>query len=146
MEKRISLKPDAASQGVGIDGRILCSIRQNAEGRGTSVENVSVSDAVIEEIVQRIVAAARPYKVILFGSRARGEARPGSDLDILVIQDSTEPRYRRSVPLYAALADLPVEVEVVVYTPAEMEEWAGVRQALVTTALREGRVLYERSA
>jgi len=110
------------------------------------VGNVSVSDTVIEEIVQRIVAAAQPYKVILFGSRARGEARLGSDLDILVIQDSDEPRYRRSAPLYAALANLPVEVEVVVYTPAEMEEWAGVRQALVTTALREGRVLYERAA
>jgi len=82
--------------------------------------------------------------VILFGSRARGEARPDSDFDLLVIAKSDEPRYRRSAPLYAALAAVPVEADVVVYTPSEMEEWSAVPQAFVTTAIREGHVLYER--
>lgn len=58
----------------------------------------------------------------MFGSQARGDARPNSDFDVLVIKESDEPRYRRSVPLYVALADLPVEVEVMVYTPDEVEE------------------------
>jgi len=60
---------------------------------------------VITEIVDRIVERAQPDKVILFGSRARGDARPNSDFDVLVIKESTEPRYRRSVPLYVALAN-----------------------------------------
>ncbi len=97
------------------------------------------------EIVRRIRAVARPRKIVLFGSRARGDHRPDSDIDLLVIEDSLLPRYRRSIPLYAALADLPMDVdaEVVVYTPAEVDEWSGASAAFVTTALREGKVLYE---
>jgi len=103
-------------------------------------------DKILTEIVARIQCAAQPDRVILFGSRARGTARPESDLDLLVIQDSDQPRYRRSAPYYTLLADLPVEVEVMVYTPQEVEEWSSVPEAFVTTALREGRVLYERQS
>ncbi len=93
---------------------------------------------MVRDIVRRIVDAAQPEKVVLFGSQARGDARPHSDFDVLVIKQSDEPRHRRSVPLYVALADLPVEVEVMVYTPEEVEEWSKVPQAFVTTAVREG--------
>jgi predicted nucleotidyltransferase len=102
------------------------------------------NDSVIRDIVRRIVETAQPEKVILFGSRARGDAGPHSDFDVLVVKPSDEPRYRRSIPLYVALADLPVEVEVLVYTPEEVEEWSNVPQAFVTTAVREGRTIYER--
>ena len=97
------------------------------------------------EIVRRIRSVTKPRKIVLFGSRARGEHRPNSNIDLLVIEDSPLPRHRRSIPLYAALADLPLDVdtEVVVYTPAEVEEWSGASAAFVTTALREGKVLYE---
>jgi predicted nucleotidyltransferase len=104
----------------------------------------SLNDDLVRAIVRRIVDTAQPEKVILFGSRARGDARTDSDFDVLVIRHSDEPRYRRSVPLYAALADLPVEVEVMVYTPKEVEEWSEVPQAFVTTALREGTTFYEK--
>jgi len=109
------------------------------------IRNVSsLNDDLVREIVRRIVDTALPEKVILFGSRARGDARPNSDFDVLVIKQSDEPRYCRSAPLYVALADLPVEVEVMVYTPEEVEEWSQVPQAFVTTALREGTTIYER--
>jgi len=104
----------------------------------------SLSDELVREIVRRIVDTAQPDKVIMFGSHARGDARPNSDVDVLVIKPSDEPRYRRSVPLYVALADLPVEVEVMVYTPEEVAEWSEVPQAFVTTAVREGKTIYER--
>lgn len=102
------------------------------------------NDVTVRDIVRRIVETAQPEKVILFGSRARGDARPNSDFDVLVIKPSDEPRYRRSFPIYVALADLPVEVEVMVYTPEEVREWSQVPQAFVTTAVREGTTVYER--
>ena len=77
--------------------------------------------SLVDEIVRRVVQAAQPEKLILFGSRARGNARPNSDYDLLVVNPSAEPRYKRSIPIYLALADLPVEVEVMVYTPEEIE-------------------------
>jgi predicted nucleotidyltransferase len=100
-------------------------------------------DTFAPEIVRRILGVARPHKIILFGSRARECHRPGSDYDVLVIQASAEPRYRRAVPFYRALAGLPAEVDVIVYTPEEVADWSAVPQAFVTTALREGVVLYE---
>ena len=101
---------------------------------------------LIGEIVRRIVETAQPEKIILFGSRARGDARPNSDFDVLVIKQSSEPSYRRDTPLYVALAGLPMEVEVLVYTPEEVAEWAQVPQAFVTTATREGKTVYERKS
>lgn len=63
---------------------------------------------------------------------------------MLVVKESELPRYRRSVELYARLADVPAEVDILVYTPEEIYEWSAVPQAFVTTAVREGKVLYER--
>jgi predicted nucleotidyltransferase len=103
-----------------------------------------LNEGLVRDIVRRIVDTAQPEKVVLFGSQARGDARPNSDFDVLVIKRSDEPRYRRSAPLYVALADLPVEVEVMVYTPEEVEEWSEVPQAFITTAVREGTTIYER--
>jgi uncharacterized protein len=105
---------------------------------------VNVTPELIDDAVHRIVAVADPDRVVLFGSRARGDARPGSDIDLLVIARSDKPRYRRAAPLYGALREIPVAMDVLVYTPDEVEEWSGVRQAFVTTAMREGKVLYEK--
>ena len=105
---------------------------------------MTTGDRLLQELTRRIRDGAHPERIILFGSRARGEARPNSDYDVLVIKESDEPRYRRTARLYTILADLPVEVEVLVYTPGEVAEWSRVPQAFVTTAMREGIVLYKR--
>ncbi len=104
---------------------------------------IQVDANLMSEIVRRIVRTAAPDKVILFGSRARGDARPDSDIDLLVIARSTKPRYRRAAPLYGALSDILAPMDILVYSPEEVEEWSQVRQAFVTTAIREGKVLYE---
>jgi len=106
--------------------------------------SASLSDDLVQEVVQRIVEAAQPDKVILFGSRARGNARPDSDFDLVVIKNSDEPGYRRDASLYLALAGLNAPVDVMVYTPEEVREWSAVPQAFITTAVREGKVVYER--
>ncbi len=83
---------------------------------------------------------------MLFGSRAQGTHRPESDIDLIVVRESNEPSYKRAVPIYAVLSDLPIEVDidVLVYTPEEIEEWRGASAAFITTALRQGRIIYER--
>lgn len=101
---------------------------------------------IVDRIVRRIVETCDPQKIVLFGSRGRGEGRPESDIDLLIIGDSNLPRHRRTVPLYSALADLPIEVDVdvVVYTPEEVHQQQAAASAFVTTALRDGSVLYEK--
>ena len=105
---------------------------------------VVVDEAVLAEIVRRLVAAVDPDKIILFGSRARGDSRPGSDVDLLIVRDSTEKPHRRAIPAYRSLWGLGVPKDILWYTPEEVREWAGARNHVVARALREGRVLYER--
>jgi predicted nucleotidyltransferase len=101
-------------------------------------------DDILQEIVRRIIETAHPDKIILFGSRARGNARPDSDFDLVVIKESDEPAHRRDASLYLALAGLNAPVDVMMFTPAEVRDWSPVPQAFITTAFREGKVLYER--
>lgn len=101
------------------------------------------ADHMTEQIVARVLRRMRPLRIVLFGSRAKGQARLDSDYDLLVIAHSDQPRYRRSAPLYAELADLPLEVDALVYTPDEVAAWQNVSESLVSTAIREGIVLYE---
>jgi predicted nucleotidyltransferase len=102
----------------------------------------------LEKIIQRIVEVAHPLKIVLFGSRAWDRHRPDSDLDLLVIKESSEPRYERAVPIYRALVGLGVGVDkdIVVYTPKEVEQWRNANAHFVTTAVREGKVIYERQS
>jgi predicted nucleotidyltransferase len=103
-----------------------------------------VTDELLQDIVHRILSVGSPHKIVLFGSRARGEARPNSDLDLLIIEDSDLPRYKRSVPYLRALIGLFAAKDVVVWTPDEVAEWADVPNAFITTAMREGKTLYAR--
>lgn len=103
-----------------------------------------VTDALLAEVVERMLVIGEPLRIVLFGSHARGTARPDSDLDLLVIEESTLPRYRRPVSYLRALTGLHPVKDVVVWTPDEVAAWAEVPAAFITTALREGRVLYER--
>ena len=105
---------------------------------------VAVDEAALAEIVHRLVQAVDPDRIVLFGSRARGDSGMDSDLDLLVVKASDVPRHQRAIPAYRALWGIPVPVDILWYTPEEMEEWSGVVNHVVKRALREGRVIYEK--
>lgn len=94
-------------------------------------------------MVRRILAVGRPRKIILFGSRARGNPRPDSDLDVLIVEESRLPRYKRSARYRRALCGLFPAKDIVVWTPAEIEEWRAVPNAFITEIVATGQVLYE---
>lgn len=80
----------------------------------------------INEVVERIVKNVQPEKVVLFGSYAYGEPYEDSDLDILVIKESVLPRHERVREIKKCLRGIKIPVDLIVYTPKEIDEWRGV--------------------
>ena len=107
-----------------------------------------VDETLLGRMVTAIVDAADPEQVILFGSRARGDARPGSDVDLVVVE--AEPfgpgrdRRAETVRLLRALGGSGVATDILVYSRDEVEYWRDSLNNVLARALREGRVLYER--
>jgi predicted nucleotidyltransferase len=101
----------------------------------------TANDTLIAEAARRLAAAAPDARVILFGSRACGEPRADSDLDLLVIEPEVKSRRAEYVRLRNAVGELGVPVDLIVYRDSEAEKWGGVPGTFVYDALREGRVL-----
>jgi len=104
------------------------------------------SAETIDKMVNRIVERFHPWRVILFGSHARGDARSDSDFDLLIVAPSDKPRWRRTALVYRLLAGLGAPKDIIWWTPEEIAEWQGVKAHFINIVLREGKVLYERPA
>lgn len=104
------------------------------------------SEATIQEITRRLVEGFHPVRVILFGSHARGEAGPDSDVDLIVLFDTLGDRYQTEASMIAALRGIPVPIDVLAYTPSEFEDERVLAGGFARPAAEEGRVLYERAA
>jgi predicted nucleotidyltransferase len=98
-------------------------------------------EALIEEAGRRLAAAAPDADVILFGSRARGEAHPGSDLDLLVIEPDFGRRGEEYGRLRKELRGLDVAIDLVIYRKREADRWRSVPGSFLHRVLGEGRVL-----
>ncbi len=96
----------------------------------------------IQEMARRIVAAAKPLKVILFGSWARETARPGSDVDLLVIKHDPVAQHQEAVRLRRLLQDFRVSIDIVVVGQSFAERYGDIPGSVLYPAFREGRVLY----
>ncbi len=119
-------------------------MRRHDGGRASLYEGKTF-DEWMPEVVGRIVEGFDPLRVILFGSRARGDAGPHSDVDLLVVMpDGIEDERRVTVEIRRLLRDLPVAKDVVVTTPEEIERRGDLVGPVLRPALREGKVLYER--
>jgi uncharacterized protein len=107
---------------------------------------VAEAETVLDEMVSRIVEAVHPDRIILFGSHARGDSGPDSDVDLLLVGPSDQPRIRRAAPAYRALRGLGVPKDIVWWTEEEIADWRAVTGHFINRVLREGRVIYERAS
>lgn len=98
----------------------------------------------IERVATRIGEAANADRVVLFGSHARGEAGGTSDVDLLIVAESDLPRFKRSRELYKLFRPYPFAMDLIVYTPEEIERGKKSPVSFVSTVLREGKTLYVR--
>lgn len=102
-----------------------------------------IAEETLQEAVRRIVAASRPTKVILFGSRARDEADAGSDVDLMVVKPRVDNRGDEMIRLRQVVGHIGAGVDVLVYSDAEYARRSQVPGTVLYWAQKEGRILYE---
>lgn len=101
-----------------------------------------ITEQVLREIVRRVVEVAEPDKIIVFGSAARGEMGPNSDVDLLVVKSGEVHRRRLAGMIHRHLHGVPAAVDVVVAKPEDIEKYGDCPYAVLYPALRDGRVVY----
>ncbi len=113
---------------------------------GASLHEDKSFDEWMPDVIGRIVEGFDPLRVILFGSRARDDAGPHSDVDLLVVMpDGIGDERQVTLEIRRALRDLPVAKDIVVTTPEEIERRGDLVGTVLRPALREGKTLYERA-
>ena len=103
-----------------------------------------IEERQIRQVAEYIGQMMNAEQVILFGSHARGEATEHSDVDLLVVAKSDLPRFKRSRQVYVSLRPYPFGMDLLIYTPEEIEEARQSPLSFVSTALRDGKTLYVR--
>ena len=103
-----------------------------------------LKEEILEDIVNRVVEIARPEKIILFGSAARGEMGPNSDVDLLIIRKGGHSR-KLVGQIYRKLHGVGAAVDAVMVSPADVERYKDSHALVIKPALAEGRVVYDAS-
>jgi predicted nucleotidyltransferase len=106
-----------------------------------------VDDETIRQVRDRIMEACDPQSILLFGSAVRGETRPGSDIDLLVVVDLPEgmTRHDQASKLYGLFRDLLLPIDIIVRSPEQFEHEKRLLGMISHTADKEGVRIYERS-
>lgn len=114
--------------------------RDRDQGVGT-ITGTKINRKYLAEIVRRILTVTEPEKIILFGSAARGEMGPDSDLDILVV---TPCKHRRNTAreIRSALFGIGIPIDIIVAKPQDLERYGDAFGLIYRPALKEGTVLY----
>ncbi|MEL7359518.1 MAG: nucleotidyltransferase domain-containing protein [Cyanobacteria bacterium J06560_6] len=114
----------------------------------SATEQLSQDEVLLDNMVKTIVDVVNPEKIILFGSRAKGTARENSDYDFLVIDAETfsakHSRRKTAGKIWRALAPFKVSADIVMYNIEEVERWKNSQNHVISHALNEGKILYER--
>jgi predicted nucleotidyltransferase len=120
---------------------VLARPRQFLYSRPMSLPD---ADPLLATITQTIVDQFAPERIVLFGSRGRGDNEPDSDYDLIIVLDTSLSRSDRDRPIREALRGADRAIDVIVYTPAEFERARCDVGALAYAGEVEGRVLYDR--
>ncbi len=104
---------------------------------------MSNRDAVLQDIVRRIVEVAHPQRIVLFGSAARGQMGPHSDFDLLVIKAGPVHRGHLEAEIYRRLLGVGHAADVIVATCEDIERYGQSAGLVYREALRDGKVLYD---
>ena len=105
-----------------------------------------LSPAILADIVKRVVAAAAPERIVLFGSAARGTMGPDSDVDLLVIKGGKFKRWHVLTAIHRQLRGKEAAVDVVLVTPEEVDRYRDTHCMVICPALEEGKVVYDSKA
>ena len=105
-----------------------------------------INQEKISELVLKIVSGYDPDKIILFGSYASGNHTENSDLDLFVIKDSELPRPERIKQVRKLIFGAKIPIDLIIYTPTEIEEARNNQFSFVYEVLNTGEVLYERAS
>ena len=103
---------------------------------------MSIDQATLDEIVQRILSVASPEKIILFGSAVTGEITEDSDIDLLIIEPSIDDRQHEYVRIRRALRDIALPFDIVLISSDYFESTKDIVGGIAYPVNREGRVLY----
>lgn len=101
-----------------------------------------ITEPILKAVVERIIEQVHPSRIILFGSMARNEQRPQSDVDLLVVMPEGTHKRQTAQTLYRRLRGLPVPVDVVVTTEGDLDQQKDNPGLIYRTILQEGRELY----
>ncbi|MFH1052441.1 MAG: nucleotidyltransferase domain-containing protein [bacterium] len=104
-----------------------------------------IEKSKIDEIVKRIAIAYNPDKIILFGSYAWGSPNEDSDIDLLIIRDSEQPRHKRAGEIWKHLYGSLIPIDIIVYTNDEILREKVNKHSFIYSAINSGIVLYERT-
>jgi uncharacterized protein len=96
----------------------------------------------IPEIKEKIVKEINPEKIILFGSYAWGKPTDSSDVDLFIVQKTSETKRTRQISLKRKLFGSGVPMDIIIYTPEELEKRMSIRDVFVRKILRDGKLLY----
>jgi predicted nucleotidyltransferase len=102
----------------------------------------SISQEILDDIVQRIVGAVQPTRILLFGSAAQGRMGPDSDVDLLVVMPDGIHRRRTAQDIYRSLTGLGIAKDIVVATESDVRNYGDNPSQVLFPALREGTELY----
>lgn len=117
------------------------------EDQKVSLEVTHVTPEVIEAVKRRIVEAVNPRQIVMFGSLARGESTAGSDMDLLVVQDTSQSDREVRRSLERLLLDRRFGLDLIVRTPAEVAlNLADGNPFYTEHIFGDGVVLYDRTA
>jgi predicted nucleotidyltransferase len=101
-------------------------------------------DTVLSRIIDVIVRTLDPDTIILFGSRARGDAREDSDFDICVLKKGISGRRTIARTLYRALYGVGAPVELIIDTPATLRKYKDNPHLIYREIARDGKIIYEK--